>query len=315
MKILVLGGAGYTGSVLVQKLLARGDQVTVLDTFWFGDWLVDSPRLSRIVGDIRNPGDYPEESFDSVVHLANIANDPGVELYPELSWEVNVLATKLVCDWAVRRGIPQIIYASSGSVYGIKTEERVTEDLELVPISTYNKTKMVAERVLLSYRDHLKVHIVRPATVCGVSPRMRFDVVVNLLVLQAFKSNSLSVFGGNQVRPNIEINDLARVYMHFLDHPDLPEGAYNAGFENLSVSEIGRLVSEVSGAGMEFLPSDDPRSYRQDSSKLIRTGFSPRETVRQTVEKIFQKLLDGNLGDRDEWHTVEALSRIMGQQS
>lgn len=304
MKILVTGGLGYTGSMLVKALSERGDDVVVLDTMWFGDWLGDLPGVTKLKGDIRNPEDFPSEYFDAVVHLANIANDPGVELYPELSWEVNVLASKTLCDWAVKQAIPHVIFASSGSVYGVKEEERVTEDLDLVPISTYNKTKMVAERVFLSYQDHFKVHLIRPATVCGLSPRMRFDVAVNLLTLQAVQRGEMTVFGGQQIRPNIHIGDLLRVYLHFLDRPELKAGAYNAGFENLSIIDLADLIQSRTGASLSVEKSDDPRSYRQDSIKLINTGFEPLFSVDVAVNEISEALSSGAVSDRPEWHTV-----------
>ena len=170
MKILLTGGCGFTGSVLTHELLSQGHDVTVVDTQWFGNYLGDHTKLRVLKADIRDTASIPLQGVQAIVHLANIANDPGVELNPTLSWEVNVLATQQLADRAVRAGVQHFVYASSGSVYGVKDEPNVTEDLELVPISAYNKTKMVAERVLLSYADKMQVHCVRPATVCGVSP-------------------------------------------------------------------------------------------------------------------------------------------------
>ena len=174
--------------------------------------------------------------MNTIIHLANIANDPAVELLT--SWEVNVLAGQQLIDKASRSGIKHFIFASSGSVYGIKDEEKVTEDLPLVPISVYNKTKMVAERVFLSYSDKMQVHCIRPATVCGLSPRMRLDVSVNMLTFQALKNKRITVFGGMQTRPNIHVKDMANVYKHFIENPDISSGCYNAGFENLEIIEI-----------------------------------------------------------------------------
>ncbi|OYW24397.1 MAG: hypothetical protein B7Z49_03025, partial [Hydrogenophilales bacterium 12-63-5] len=161
----------------------------------------------------------------------------------------------------------------------LKEEDRVTEDLELVPISVYNKTKMVAERVLLSYADKMQVQCVRPATVCGYSPRMRLDVAVNMLTFQALKNKRITVFGGDQTRPNIHIEDLVDVYMHLLAHPEIASGCYNAGFENISILEIANRVTEVIPAEVIVSESNDPRSYRLDSSKLLATGFSPKRSV------------------------------------
>ena len=151
-------------------------------------------------------------------------------------------------------------------------EERVTEDLTLCPISVYNKTKMVAERVFLSYKDSMQIHCIRPATVCGISPRMRLDVSVNMLTYQALDSGSVTVYGGSQTRPNIHIDDAISVYTHFIENPNIESGCYNAGFENLSILEIAELL--VCTLRCHYHSSNDPRSYRQDSSKLLATGFT-----------------------------------------
>lgn len=310
MRVLVLGGAGYSGSVLVAKLLERGDEVTVVDSFWFGDWLADAPNLRKVAGDVRNPEAFPLGPFDALIHLANIANDPGVELSPVLSWEVNVLATHLIAQWAVTQSVPHVIFASSGSVYGVKEEEHVTEDLSLVPISAYNKTKMVAERVLLSYADSFRLHIVRPATICGVSPRMRFDLTVNMLTLQGVRDGRITVFGGAQVRPNIHLDDLVDVYLHFLSNEQVKSGIYNAGFENLSVSEIARLVAEKTSAEIVVSESNDPRSYRLDSTKLLDTGFSPRYGVETAINEVTEFVASGADTERPEWYTVAILKNL-----
>ena len=159
MKILITGGSGYKGSVLIPRLLEKDHKIINIDTQWFGDNLEKHPNLENINGDIRDLSDFRFNGIDSIIHLANIANDPAVELTPNLSWEVNVLASYQIADKACRNGVKQIIYASSGSVYGIKDELRVTEDLPLVPISVYNKTKMVAERVFLSFSDKIDIKL------------------------------------------------------------------------------------------------------------------------------------------------------------
>jgi nucleoside-diphosphate-sugar epimerase len=226
VNILVTGGCGYKGTVLVPKLLARGHRVVALDTMWFGNFLQPHPNLKVVGGDVRNPEEVPLDGVDAIIHLSSVANDPCGDLDPKLTWEVSALATMQLADQAMRRGIRQFIYASSGSVYGVKEEDQVTEDLELKPISEYNKTKMVAERVLLSYGDKMSVQIVRPATVCGWSPRMRLDVSVNMLTMQALTKGVITVFGGDQTRPNIHMDDITEVYLHFLDNPNIT-GIYN----------------------------------------------------------------------------------------
>ena len=180
--------------------------------------------------------DFPK-NIDCVFHLANIANDPSVELNEKLSWEVNVLAGYQLMERCIENNVKRFVFASSGSVYGLKDQDKVTEDLSLVPISAYNKTKMIAERVFMSFKDKIEVFNIRPATVCGISERMRLDLSVNMLVYQAIKNKNINIFGGSQIRPNIHIDDLVDVYMHFLEQ-NHPAGVYNAGFENLKIIEL-----------------------------------------------------------------------------
>ena len=305
MKILVTGGCGYKGSVLVPLLLADGHEVLSVDTQWFGNYLPEHPNLTNLQLDIRDTDSIPLEGVEAIIHLANIANDPAVELNPTLSWEVNVLAGQQLADRAVRAGVKQFIFASSGSVYGVKDEPNVTEDLTLVPISVYNKTKMVAERVFLSYQDQMQVHCIRPATVCGVSPRMRLDVSVNMLSYQALKNGKITVFGGDQTRPNIHIQDIANVYRHFLTKPDIASGCYNAGFENISILDIAEQVKSKIGAEIVVSASNDPRSYRQDSSKLLATGFQPSHSVADAISEIADAFHQNSLPDGDSCYTVK----------
>ena len=316
MRLLVTGGCGYIGTVLTGRLLEDGHHVTVVDTQWFGNHLEEHPDLVVLEQDLRDSRAIPLDGIDAILHLANIANDPAVELNPELSWEVNVLAGQQLADLAVRYGVRQFIYASSGSVYGVKQEDEVTEDLALEPISVYNKTKMVAERVLLSYRDQMIVHCIRPATVCGLSPRMRLDVTVNMLTYQALTDGRMTVFGGRQTRPNIHIGDMVGVYQHFLAQPDLPTGCYNAGFENLSILEVAELVQAEIPAEIAVTESVDPRSYRQNSDKLLATGFMPRHGVRDAIGDLAAAERQGRLNHDETCHTVRRMKQLgLAEQS
>lgn len=308
-KILVTGGCGYVGSKLVKQLL-NDYHVDVIDTQWFGNYLEQHDNLKVFKNDIRNINDINFSDVESIIHLANIANDPGVELNQSMSWEVNVLSSQLLIEKAIEFGVKNFIYASSGSVYGIKEEINVTEDLSLVPISTYNKTKMVAERVLMSYVDKINVYCIRPATVCGWSPRMRFDVSVNILTLQAFKNNHMTVFGGEQTRPNIHINDMVGVYEFFLKNK-LPSGFYNAGFENLKIIEIAEIINKhIPKAKITITESNDPRSYRQNSDKLLNFGFLPKFTVENAIQDLIRKLSDGSLKEDKNSHTVKWMKHL-----
>lgn len=314
MKILITGGCGFVGTVLTQQLLLDGHQLTVVDTQWFGNFLQPHSRLTVLKQDVRDVNAIPLKGVEAVIHLANIANDPGVELNPTLSWEVNVLATQQLADRAVRAGVRQFIYASSGSVYGVKDDPQVTEDLELVPISAYNKTKMVAERVLLSYVDSMQIHCVRPATVCGYSPRMRLDVSVNMLTMQALRNGRMTVFGGDQTRPNIHIRDMVNVYRHFLDRPSLPAGCYNAGFENISILDIAQQVAAKVPAEIVVSASNDPRSYRQNSDKLTATGFVRQASVAAAIGDVIEKFHSGEVVDNDQCYTVRWMKHLNLQE-
>jgi len=310
MKVLVTGACGYKGTVLVPKLLAAGHEVLALDIMWFGNDLPNHPRLQIIKGDVRDPEQVPLEGVDAIVHLSSVANDPCGDLDPKLTWEVSCLATMQLADRAARLGIKHFIYASSGSVYGLKEEPQVTEDLELVPLSEYNKTKMVGERVLMSYTDRMVVQIVRPATVCGLSPRMRLDVSVNMLTMQALTRGEITVLGGDQTRPNIHIDDITDLYLFLLDHPEVT-GIYNAGFENLSIRSIAEMATQRAQAQIKVLPSNDPRSYRVNSDQLLATGFKPKKTVSDAIDEICAAYRAGKIQDEDRFHNLKWMQKTL----
>ena len=308
-KILVTGATGYKGSVLVPKLLEKGYQVVAFDTQWFGNFLSAHRNLTVIKGDIRDTDTIPFENIDTIIHLASVANDPCGDLNPKLTWEISALATMQLADRAKRHGIKQFVYASSGSVYGIKQEDQVTEDLTLEPISEYNKTKMVAERVLLSYKDDMRVQIVRPATVCGVSPRMRLDVSVNMLTMQALLNRRITVFGGEQIRPNIHIDDITDLYIYMLENPDKTTGIFNAGFENISILDIAKMIKEKIDCDIVITPSNDHRSYRINSDRLCSTGFHPSKTVSNAINEIITAFDEGFLKDDPSFYNLKWMQK------
>ncbi len=308
MRVLVTGACGYKGTVLVPKLLNSGHEVTAIDTMWFGNYLKPHKNLIVEKTDVRDADKIRLDGLDAIIHLSSIANDPCGDLDPKLTWEVSALATMQLADKAVRNGVRRFIYASSGSVYGVKEEARVTEDLELKPISEYNKTKMVSERVLLSYRDEMVVQIIRPATVCGYSPRMRLDVSVNMLTMQALTRGRITVFGGAQTRPNIHIDDITDIYLFMLDHPEC-QGIYNAGFENISIMDIARRVATHVPAEVVVTESNDPRSYRVSSDKLLAAGYRPRKTVEDAIKDIIEEYRCGRLKDEDRYYNLKWMQR------
>jgi nucleoside-diphosphate-sugar epimerase len=315
MNIFITGGCGYVGTVLTKTLLSEGHFVTVLDTQWFGNFLENHKNLNIIKGSVQNLIKISFKGVDCIIHLANIANDPGVELNQVLSWEVNVLASQQLAEKAIENDVKHIIYASSGSVYGVKEEPEVTEELSLVPISTYNKTKMVSERLFFSYKDFIKIHCIRPATICGYSPRMRLDTTVNLLTMQALQNNKMIVLGGDQIRPNINIHDMIRVYQHFIKNNHIESGFYNAGFENISILDIARKIQKKISSDINIVSSNDPRSYRQNSNKLLSTGFQAKYNVDDAIDEIIKKFKSSDLVDKDIYYNVRIMKKLLNYES
>ena len=288
MRVCVTGGCGYTGSVLIPKLLDAGYDVLVLDAMWFGRNLPEHGRLEVVEYDLRG-GAAPIDGCAAVIHLAAIANDPCGELDSRLTWEVNALATTRLAQRCVEAGVGQIIFASSASIYGIKDNRPVTEAESFEPVSDYNKTKLVGERALLSFKEQISVQIVRPATVCGLSPRMRLDVIVNMLTAQACETGKITAHcgahGGKLMRPHTHIEDLTDLYLWLLDHPE-QTGPFNAGFENMAVEEIAATIQRHVQTRVEFTEVADKRSYAVDSSSLRRAGFVPRFSVNDAVREM-----------------------------
>jgi len=301
--VLVTGGCGYKGSVLVPKLLAAGYKVRVIDNQWFGNYLEPHHNLLVQKVDIRDIGFMAFKQLDAIIHLAAIANDPCGELDAKLTWEVNVLGTLRIAEAAWRCRTKQFIFASSASVYGLKDNRQVVEDDMLQPVSDYNKTKMCAERVLLSYADKMAIQIVRPATVCGYSMRMRLDTMVNMLTMQALTKGEITAHcgehGGDLMRPNIHIEDITDLYLWLVEHPEIT-GVFNAGFENISAMKTAEIIAELIPAKINITPVQDKRSYAVDSSKLLNSGFQPIFTVRDAIAKIARVYKAGGL--KDEQH-------------
>lgn len=310
MNILLTGGCGYIGTSLTKQLLEDGHTVRVVDIQWFGNYLQPHPRLTVVQDDIRNAASWDLKGIDAVLHLANVANDPCSDLNSKLNWEVNVLASMFLVERAIADDVKQFIFASSGSVYGVKEEPEVTEKLSLIPISDYNKTKMISERVLLSYSDRICIQCVRPATVCGYSRRMRLDLSVNMLTLQALANGKITVFGGDQTRPNIHLKDMIRVYQHFLEKGTSLQGIFNAGFENISILDIANRVTKHVPAEIIVTPSNDPRSYRLSSKKLLSTGFTPKYGVEDAILELITAYRQGDLKMEDRWFNIKTMLKI-----
>lgn len=296
--VLVTGGAGYVGSVLVPKLLERGYSVKVLDLFLFGesifDWGRDNSRLELIKGDIRDQKLLRSivRGCDALIHLACISNDPSFELNPSLGRSINFDAFPPLVDISKECGVRLFIYASSSSVYGIKKERDVHEDLSLEPLTDYSKYKALCEEILLQKRERgFVTTIIRPATVCGYAPRLRLDLIVNILTNHAFNCRKIKVFGGEQLRPNIHIEDMAELYLFILEsaESEIDGKIYNVGSENHSVSEIAEMVREIVGEDVISVktPSEDCRSYHISSEKIKEElGFFSKYTIQDAVRSL-----------------------------
>lgn len=306
--VLVTGGAGYVGARLVPKLLAAGHGVTVLDLYMFGDDVLAEvkghPRLREVKGDLRNADIVKQalEGCTAVIHLACISNDPSFELNPNLGRSINYDAFRPLVRASRKAGVKRFIYASSSSVYGVKPEQNVTEDLKLEPLTDYSKYKAMCETVLEEEREPGFVTLtLRPATVCGYSPRQRLDVIVNILTSHAVNNGKIKVFGGDQLRPNIHIEDMVDLYLLCLQLPDekIDGRIFNAGYENTKVSALAERVRAVVGnVNVEVLPTDDPRSYHVSSALIQKElGFQPKHTVEEAIQDLVRAFKDGKLPD------------------
>lgn len=305
--VLVTGGAGYVGAVLVPKLLAAGHKVTVLDLYLYGDDVLKSvagnPCLREIKGDLRDADTVARvlEGCDAVIHLACISNDPSYDLNPDLGRSINHDCFRPLVQASKKAGVKRFIYASSSSVYGVKDAPEVTEDLTLEPLTDYSKFKALCEVELEEERQPGFVTcVVRPATVCGYSPRQRMDVIVNILTNFAVNRGAIRVFGGDQKRPNIHIEDMTDLYLFLLQREDaeIDGKIYNAGYENHTVMQLAEMVKRVVGDDLTINvePTDDPRSYHVSSDKIRNElGFTPSHSIEQAVVDLVAAIKDGRL--------------------
>ncbi|MCB2212053.1 SDR family oxidoreductase [bacterium] len=308
--VYVTGGGGYVGSALVPALLDAGYAVKVLDLFIYGrevlDAVKDHPKLELIEGDIRD-ADLIRRTIsgsDAVIHLACISNDPSFELDPELGKSINLDAMEPLVLAAKEAGVKRFIYASSSSVYGIKDDPDVTEDLPLEPLTDYSRFKVMGEEILFRHdSEEFVTAAIRPATVCGYAPRQRLDVIVNILTNHAVNNRRIRVFGGDQLRPNIHIRDMVDVYLLMLEAPaeKIRQQAFNAGYHNHSVRALAEMVRDAvgpDGIELDVEPTDDNRSYHVSSQKLKDTlGFSAQHSIEEAVRDLVQAFEAGKLPD------------------
>lgn len=331
-RVLVIGGAGYCGSILVPQLLDEGYSVTVYDILWYGSEFLplDNPALTVIQGDVRDTAKVAEacQGQNIVLHLACISNDASFDLDEALSTSVNLDSFEPVVIAAKQAGVKRFVFASSSSVYGISEQPDVTEEHPLLPVSLYNKYKGLCEPLLFKHTDENFVGVVyRPATVCGHGPRQRLDVSVNILTNHAVNKGKITVFGGEQLRPNLHIQDYADVCKLLMRAPaeKIADNVFNVGTQNMSILDIAKTVKKVvqevfpekGDIPIEVTESDDKRSYHINSGKIKRVlGFEPGYSVEDAVRGLCQAFTEGKLPnsfDDDKYYNIRTMKAINAQ--
>lgn len=320
--IFITGGAGYVGSVLVPKLLDKGYSVTVLDLMIYGEEVLPKhERLNAVKGDIRDQALLQKllPGHDAVIHLACISNDPSFELNPDLGKSINLDAFEPLVRISKENGVARFIYASSSSVYGIKEEPNVTEDMVLEPLTDYSKFKAQCEEILDRFQsDDFTTVTIRPATVCGYGKRLRLDLSVNILTNLAVNKGEITVFGGTQKRPNIHIEDMTDLYVQLLELPKerIAGKIWNAGYDNFTIAEIAGMVRNVIGEHVKIVttPTDDLRSYHVSSEKIKNDiGFVATHSLEDAVRDLKKAFDAGAIPDsltNDLYFNVKRMQRI-----
>lgn len=327
-KVIVFGGGGYCASLLVPQLVEEDWHVRVFDTFWYGtDHLPNHPQLELIKGDVRDLAAVKRalEGCDYVLHLACISNDASFELDERLSTSVNLESFEPLVLAAKQAGVKRFVFASSSSVYGVSESPNVTEDHPLVPLTLYNKYKGLCEPLLLRHTDDNLVGVIfRPATVCGFAPRQRLDLSVNILTNHAVNKGQITVFGGDQLRPNLHVQDYADLCKLLLTAPavDVSNQIFNCGFQNMSIMDIAKTVKrvveetfpELGDIPLIVTESNDPRSYHINSDKIFKAlGFRPKHSVEDAVRDlctVFKKGKLPNSFDDDRYYNVRTMKKI-----
>jgi nucleoside-diphosphate-sugar epimerase len=323
MKILLIGGAGYVGTELAEYLVDKNHEVTVYDLFIYGDNFSKKRIIKKIRGDIRKINDLENiiksENFDAIIHLACISNDPSFDLDPNLGKSINFDPFEDLVKIAVKYKISKFIYASSSSVYGIKSEPNVDESFSLEPITDYSKFKAKCEKILKKYNsEDFCTTIIRPATVCGFSKRLRLDLVVNILSNLAYHKKEITVFGGKQFRPNIHIKDMCRSYLHILnqDHKKVSGQIFNVGLENHTVESLALIVKKVMGQEvfLKYVSTNDNRSYHISSKKIVEeTGFIYKYKIEDAVidlKDAFEKKILKDTLNNPEYFNIKKMNLL-----
>ena len=297
MKILVTGGCGYIGTELIKILLKNKHKVISVDKKIFGDYLPKHKNLKNLKLCVSQVNENILKGVDTVMHLAAISNDPAAILNSKITWETNVLYTLKLLKMCKKSKINKFIFASSGSVYGISKKNRVDENTELLPITDYNKTKMVGEKLVENFKKYFSTIILRPGTVCGYSDNIRLDLTVNAMTIDALKKNLISVNGGKQIRPQLHIDDMIESYLFFLKNNKT--GIFNVGFENYSISKIADMINKnLESVKIKKNSSIDVRSYRLYAGKILSIGFKKSKSSNDAITDIINNFNNKKIKDR-----------------
>ncbi|MFC3454915.1 NAD-dependent epimerase/dehydratase family protein [Amycolatopsis speibonae] len=305
-KYLITGGRGYIGSVLTRRLRQSGSEVVVLDNGLVGGPELALSGVTYIDGDVREAGSWDKalDGVDAVVHLAAIVGDPACGVDPDVAWEVNYLGTIRVAEACRRAGVRSLVFASTCSNYGFTADAEVDVWSPMAPQSVYAESKVLSEHYLLSLPgDELRPRLLRFATIHGLSPRMRFDLAVNIMTANAVEHGSVTVHGGTQWRPFLHVEDAAAaVHLVLQDGRYAAPSIYNCGFgeENYRMDAVGKLIAEeIAGVRMEILEErTDPRNYRVNFDPIRRDlGFTPSRRVIDTVREIRDAMREGKYSD------------------
>ena len=321
--IFITGGAGYVGSALVPALLKKNYNISVYDLYLYGNVFSDlknNPNLNQIKGDIRDKKKLigAAKNADAIIHLACISNDPSYELNPILGKSINYDAFFNVLEAAKKNNVKRIIYASSSSVYGVKKERNVTEETFPEPLTDYSKYKLECEKVLSNFNG-LESVIARPATVCGYARRLRIDLTVNILTLNALINKKIKIFGGKQLRPNINIKDMVQAYEILLEAPGekINREIFNIGYQNRAVEDIAKIVKNViddNSIEFEYLPTTDTRSYHINSNKMKRIlNFEPKYTLENAVQSLVDAYNNGSIKNglsNPLYHNIKLMQKV-----
>jgi nucleoside-diphosphate-sugar epimerase len=303
--VLVSGGGGFVGTVLTERLLGMGYTVRVHDTFWFGDFLPDHPRLTKIRGDLRDPRsvDLALDGADAVIQLACLSNDPSSDLDADLTRSINLDGCRNIIHAARRKGVKRFIYASSASVYGVRDEPDIVEDMHLAPITLYSRYKAEIEEELFKVgAPDFTTVAVRNSTVSGFSRRMRLDLIISIFVRAAMRKKLITIEGGDQLRPLIHMQDLVDFYVLLLgaEASQIHQQAFNVSSDNYKVIDVARMVQERIPCELAFAGYTDPRSYRVNTNKVERMlGFKTTYSIESAIDEVRAALADGRIDDED----------------